>query len=213
MLDCWDAAGRLQPGCIHCWAEDAGGICGGLLSQPCAGRVGEGECSIKCSPASQLTSPCSFSLSMRQGNTAELIHKAFAELDISKALCHSVGLRKNKYHPLFRQRASGCQGICLRKLQMYVPNNQNLRVYYTTGYSNSEDDIAFNCPPPPPQFSATEYKEAKGNHWSNDDYWLKGILQSELRYVELSKQLHWCIWAPYFGLGALKIHQNPSGLG
>lgn len=114
--------------------------------RPRAGRAGEGECSIKCSPASQLTSLRSFSLSMRQGNTAELIDRAFAELDISKALCHSVRLRKSKYHPLFRQRASGCQGICLRKLQMHVPNNQNLRVYYTTGYSNLEDDIAFNCP-------------------------------------------------------------------
>lgn len=106
--------------------------CGGMFSQPRprAGQDGEGECSIKCSPASQLTSPRSFSLSMRQGNTAELIDRVFAELNISKALCHSVGLRKSKYRPLFRQRASGCKGICLRKLQMYVPNNQNFSLLY-----------------------------------------------------------------------------------
>lgn len=139
LLGCFgDAAAWPGRGC--------GWICGGMLSQPRAGWAGEGECSIKCAPASQLTSPCSFSLSMRQGNTAGLIHRAFAELNISKALCHSVGLRKSKYHPLFHQRASGCQGICLRKLQMYVPNNHNLRVYYTSGYSNLEDDTAFNCP-------------------------------------------------------------------
>lgn len=90
---------------------------------------------------------------------------------------------------------------------MYVSNNQILGVYYTTDYSNLEDNIAFNCRPPPRlQFSATEYKEANGNHWSNDDYWLKGILKCELRYVELSKQLHWCIWTPYFGVGAVKIY-------
>lgn len=136
---CGEAAAWLGRGC--------GWICGGMLSR--AGRAGEGECSIcsiKCSPASQLTSPCSSPLSMRQGNSAGLIHRAFAELSISKVLCHSVGLRKSKYHPLFHQRASGCQGICLRKLRMYVPNNQNLIVYCTTGYSNLEDDIAFNCP-------------------------------------------------------------------
>lgn len=148
----------VHAGLLGCCEEAAawpgrgcGWICGGMLSwpRPCAGRAGEGECSIKCSPASQLTSLCSFSLSMRQGNTAELIHRAFAELNISKALCCSLGLRKSKYHSLFCQRASGCQGVCLRKLQMYIPNNQNLRVYYTTGYPNLEDDIAFNCSPPP----------------------------------------------------------------
>lgn len=73
---CWEAAAR--PG------REWGWICGGMFSQP-QPRAGEGECSIKCSPASQLTSPCSFSLSMRQGNTAELIHRAFAEPNISKS--------------------------------------------------------------------------------------------------------------------------------
>lgn len=33
---------------------------------------------------------------------------------------------------------------------MYVSNNQILGVYYTTDYSNLEDNIAFNSPPPPP---------------------------------------------------------------
>lgn len=61
---------------------------------------------------------------------------------------------------------------------------------------------------PTPQFSATEYQEANGNHWSNDDYWLKGILKCELCYVELSKRLRWCIWTPYFCI--VKIYQNIS---
>lgn len=47
---------------------------------------------------------------------------------------------------------------------MYVSNSQILGVYYTTDYSNLEGNIAFNCPPPPAQFSATEYKEANDNH-------------------------------------------------
>lgn len=77
-------------------------------------ELGKVSASIKChvcSPASQLTSSYSFSLSTRRGNTAELIHRAFAELNISKALCHSLGLRMSKYQSVFRQRASGCQGI------------------------------------------------------------------------------------------------------
>lgn len=44
---------------------------------------------------------------------------------------------------------------------MYVPNNQNLRVYYTTGYSNLEDDIAFNCTPPLPSFLPLNIKKRK----------------------------------------------------
>lgn len=36
---------------------------------------------------------------------------------------------------------------------MYVSNNQILGVYYTTDYSNLEDNIAFYCRPPPPASS------------------------------------------------------------
>lgn len=36
---------------------------------------------------------------------------------------------------------------------MYVSNNQILGVYYTTDYSNLEDNIAFYCRRPPPASS------------------------------------------------------------
>lgn len=95
----------------------------------------------------QLTSPCSFSPSARRGSAAELIDRALA-----------WGLAAPKHAAILRDRggavivSSEGEGMPrnLTEINMKcMPNNQILRVYHTTGCSNLQCNIAFNCPPSP----------------------------------------------------------------